>query len=1214
MKILVMAALTLAGAGIDPPRIRVLVGPSGATVVASGGRTVRMELIGARGDAPVVAGRDSVLVRRVWPGVDVRYYVNARGALEHDFIVAPGADPDVVRFRADDAELGDDGSLRAGAIGWAAPVTYQIVNGSRVAVASRYEARADGTYGFVLSPYDRSRELVIDPEMIYPHAVSGVRVADIAHRAGTDEVVVVGSSDRPDLPVVNAAQSVFGGVSDVVVLRSSGDATLHFTYYGGSGWDTATAVAMDAAGNAYVTGSALSPDFPATATLAPAGGSFVLKIAPDGTVVYAIRFAGERMDAIAVDGRGAAYVAGRRERNGQNDAVVVKINPAGTGIEYEAFLGGPAWEAAAAIAVNAAGEAFVAGVTESEALATTGAFQTAAGRGFVARLRADGAGVAYWTYFPHEVSCIALQGDRAVIGGGTGGGAVPAVNAVQPTPGGSSDGYVAVLSANGSALEMSTYLGGFLGESVQDVEAGPNSIVAVGYRSWQRFADTPPFPLVEPLYRSQIDSHFVTLIQTAPEYRMAFSTLLPGEYRSGTQPSRVATDPADVANRIYVAGMTSSRLFPAATLGEVEFQPFTANLALVEGFFARLSTRTGACAPKVWTDHPLGGQTALHVVSPSGCEWTLQSSAPWLRPQRDAGFGIDSMWLEAEANPGATRSAMVTVSPGGASVTYTQPGAGCNYALDPQNVRLGLPGESATVALQTSEGCPWTVGTPPSWFSVRQTSGERGSGPAAFGVVSNGWFANENSFALRVGNRVMFVTRPACGIGFTEAESRVRVGAEGAVVEIPVKAAAGCPWRASADGLPVEPASATGPTVVRVTIPPHLGNDATYAVRIGSGIVWIDQAGQPCRYQATPAAARFGYYGGAGSFRVVTQGWCGWSAVDGMGARIGQGQGPAEVRYTAPFNDQAGARSHLFEIRDAGGRAAAGFTVVQEPLPPRIPQALPMTAAAPWTFRFADADGADDLAVLKVRFGAHLDDSGMCEVTYRRSTDRFQLEPGGPELVSGAGVASIATSRCRLNAVGPGGGRSVVTREGNRADMTLWLDLLDQRRMAIYVTAWDRAGNMMPWTPVGVHTPPGAGGVTVTPAEGGFDREAFVFRVPAGSRVLSVLMNDRLDPRFACYFGYEGRGPAALLLNDEGRAYAVGTGDTFGTWFAENRQCVVSAETVGPRVAPDGSITVHVQFKAAFSGSRLIYVSAQEATGASTGWEPAGFYRVNPQP
>src|SRR5207249_866877 len=218
----------------------------------------------------------------------------------------------------------------------------------------------------------------------------------------------------------------------VTKLDPTGSALVYSTFLGGSALDEGRGIAVDALGNAYVTGSAGSTDFPTTAgafQVSLGGGSdaFVTKLNPAGTaLVYSTYLGGsgaEEGHGIAVDANGSAYVTGGRQSNVQgwtpsNDfpttappfpsssnggacvgdsfyasfnAFVTKLNPAGSELTYSVFLGGSDYDEGFGIAIDREGNAYVTGRTASNDFPTTaGAFQPTcrggAGDAFVAKI------------------------------------------------------------------------------------------------------------------------------------------------------------------------------------------------------------------------------------------------------------------------------------------------------------------------------------------------------------------------------------------------------------------------------------------------------------------------------------------------------------------------------------------------------------------------------------------------------------------------------------------------------------------------------------------------------------------------------------------------------------------------------------------------------------------------------------------------------------
>src|SRR3989442_1243037 len=294
-----------------------------------------------RANVPTYA---KVRYQDLYPGIDLVYYGNQR-QLEHDFVVSPGADPKAITLAFEGMDgvaidaLGDL-VLRAdgGEVHLRKPVVYQEQNGQRAVIPTRYVLKAERQVVFEVAAYDINKPLVIDPTLVYS------------------------------------------------------------TFLGGSGGDQGNGIAVDAVGNAYVTGSTGSSNFPTTAgafqtTLGPGGDAFVTKLNPTGSaLVYSTYLGGTGFDegfGIALDAAGNTYVTGetfsldfpilgafQSTSGGDFDSFVTKLNPTGSALVYSTYLGGASLDDGLGIALDAAGNAYVTGLTSSSNFPTTlGAFQ-----------------------------------------------------------------------------------------------------------------------------------------------------------------------------------------------------------------------------------------------------------------------------------------------------------------------------------------------------------------------------------------------------------------------------------------------------------------------------------------------------------------------------------------------------------------------------------------------------------------------------------------------------------------------------------------------------------------------------------------------------------------------------------------------------------------------------------------------------------------------
>ena len=311
---------------------------------------------------------------------------------------------------------------------------------------------------------------------------------------------VTGDTESADFPTTPGAfdTSPNDGYldSDIFVARlnAAGSALEYATFLGGSGIDYGDSIALDGTGRAYVTGSTYSSDFPTTAGAYDTtynGSStlnvIVARLNADGSVLEYATFvgAGALGRGIAVDTAGRAYVVGRTWSSlfptttgvldtgygGVTDAFVLRLNAAGSALEYATYLGGTDYDEARGIALDAAGRAYVTGFTYSPDFPTTPAAFDYSLNGnddtFVVCLNESGSALVYATFLGEILAdggqAIALDASgRAYVAGATRSPYFPTTPGAFDTSynGGQLDGFVARLDATGSVLEYATFLGG----------------------------------------------------------------------------------------------------------------------------------------------------------------------------------------------------------------------------------------------------------------------------------------------------------------------------------------------------------------------------------------------------------------------------------------------------------------------------------------------------------------------------------------------------------------------------------------------------------------------------------------------------------------------------------------------------------------------------------------------------------------------------------
>jgi polyisoprenoid-binding protein YceI len=677
-----------------------------------------------------------VRYENIYPGVDLVYYGKQGGQLEYDFVVAPGADPGAIALAIDaggqvssrqkaagssqpsvvrgsgragsgvtdhvprttdstqskirnrksrissSLRIAANGDLIVTAEGGEArfhkPVVYQEQstvdssqltgesegaldctspdNGPRTSanpkseiqnpklIDAYYVLKSDGEVTFEIAPYDRTRPLIIDPVLSYSTYLGGSDM-DYANAIAVDpsgNAYVTGYTASIDFPLVKPVQSSPGGgtCTDgvdtiacfdafVTKLNPAGTALVYSTYLGGSGEDYGTGIALDASGDAYVTGYTNSTDFPVKKALQAenAGGydAFVAELSADGaSLIYSTYWGGSSDDigtGVAVDSSGNAYMSGYTASpefpvtpgalqasygGGDHDGFVVKFNSGGAELGYSTFLGGSADDYAYGVAVDSAGDAYVTGATNSANFPTVNAFQPNYAGGlcavapntfpcydaFVAKLNPAGSALIYSTYLGGTGSdygyAIALDGSsNAYMTGYTTSTNFPTTaGAFQRVFGGSYDTFVTKLDGAGSALVYSTYLGGpgtQVGYDVAVDSSGHAFVTGYNYGGG--------FPTVSPTQAKNAGFYdaFVSVLNASGS-SLDFSTYLGGSLDEVGR--GISLDPSGNA---YVTGGTFSLDFPITsggyqpTYGGGPYDAFVTKFSLTPGPFVALS-------------------------------------------------------------------------------------------------------------------------------------------------------------------------------------------------------------------------------------------------------------------------------------------------------------------------------------------------------------------------------------------------------------------------------------------------------------------------------------------------------------------------------------------------------------------------------------------------------------------------------------------------
>jgi uncharacterized repeat protein (TIGR01451 family) len=609
-----------------------------ATTTAAAAAPIRLRLVGANadpniaGEAPLptrtnyLIGNDrekwrtgvrsfgKVRYRDVYPGTDLVYYGNHR-QLEYDFVLAPGADPARIAIAFDGATPAiapnGDLSVRTGAaqMRFRKPVIYQEGSHGRRQVAGGWKLTASGRAGFEVAAYDHGKPLVIDPVLAYSTLLGGSG-NDYGRTIAVDpsgNFYVAGDTCSSNLPTTSGAYQQappgsppwycpYGGTYAGFVAKFaalSGKATgtdpappIYITFLGAPTYQSFVAgIAADAAGNAYVTGNTFDNNFPVTS------GAFQTLCAP--SYQYGA-------------GCGQSVIATCGPVGSDDNGFVAKLNPDGTSLVYSTFIGGQGFGQFSSIAVDSAGDAYVAGWTNNENgtcgavcggclpsgfnyPTTPGAYQTVtradANAGIpneeywwvFSKLSADGSTLLYSTELygtpdssQNYAQAIAINPSdgTAYLAGQTGSAGFPSTpGAAQPALKGGQDAFIARFdpSKSGTAsLVFGTFLGGSGDEAALGiaVDSSGNAYVAggTGNQVFENGPESTDFPTTADSFQPTCpgdcpgsDAGWVAKL--SPAGKKTWATYLGG---TGTNNTTIVTGIAvGSADQAIVTGCTS---------------------------------------------------------------------------------------------------------------------------------------------------------------------------------------------------------------------------------------------------------------------------------------------------------------------------------------------------------------------------------------------------------------------------------------------------------------------------------------------------------------------------------------------------------------------------------------------------------------------------------------------------------------------------------
>jgi hypothetical protein len=541
-------------------------------------------------NVPVYA---NVVYHDLYPGVDLSCYSRGND-IEYDIILTAGADLSKIAMRfegADRLSITGNGELELvtawGSVYKRLPEAYQVIAGEQVPVNVCFQRREDGLIGFAApAEYDTSSTLVIDPVVSFSTYLGGGN-QELINDVAVDtygNAYVTGQTMSADFPAGNGGfDSTYNLNEDAFVTKFSPAGELVYsTFIGGSQVDQGSGIAVDSAGNAYITGMTQSQDFVTSNAykdyLSGPQDVFIVKLGSSGDeVLFSTYVGGDSADygyGIAIDDSGQTYVTGvtgssdfellnpiQDSLAGRLDAFVTKLDASGSSLVYSTLIGGALDDNARDIVVGSDGSAYVTGQTFSTDFPTANDFQAAnAGQSdaFLFRIDPTGSQFTFSTYLGGEgeddAHGIAIDGQGdAVVVGFTRSPNFPTSNAYQEDLLGSSDIFTTKFNSSGSGLIFSTFLGGTgneLGHGCAVDDSGSVYVAGESYSS--------DFPIVEETQGTYGGAGDAVL----SKFSLDGGSLLFSSYIGGSSADVGRCVAVSHSLAIYVAGITTSSDLP----------------------------------------------------------------------------------------------------------------------------------------------------------------------------------------------------------------------------------------------------------------------------------------------------------------------------------------------------------------------------------------------------------------------------------------------------------------------------------------------------------------------------------------------------------------------------------------------------------------------------------------------------------------------------
>jgi hypothetical protein len=1055
----------------------------------------------------------------------------------------------------------------------------------------------------------------------------------------------------------------------VLKLNALGNALLFSTYLGGSTYDMGTAIAVDATGHAYIGGDTQSADFPTIGAFQAAIGggfdAFVTKLNSNGTYVFSTFLGGagnEHVGGIAVDSSGATYVAGgtystnfplagaiQATNHGGQDAFVAKVGASGTILVYSTYLGGSGVitsEEANGIAVDAGGNAYVAGVANSADFpVTAGAFQVnfkGVSDAFVTKINPPGTAWVYSTYLGGTdldwASAIGIDSaGNAYAAGYTSSGDFPQSNPVQAAFGGLYDAFVAKLNTTGNTLGFSTWFGGSGSDVVNALAVDANGNMFLGGQT--NSLNLPLMGSIQAANNGGSVGWLARLGVTAPPPQI---------------PSAVSVTPSSGSGNTAVFSAQYSDSGGAAALTAVSL---LVNSSASPGFACYVSYDAVSQVLSLANDDPATGSQV--VTFGGGSRQNSECVVNGAGSSVSLAGGTLTLNLSLTFLPGFT----------GAKTTYL-------YAAD-AGANTGWVARGA-----------WTVVIPPPQASAISVSPNGASGASQIFTFA---FSDSQSAANLVSMSMMFnatnaSVANACdivydpnagivylmldsGIGATFkpvgsalvlANSQCQVGATNAVasglsqtVTLSVTFSAAFSgmkniymfaadagsntgfvmrgtYLVAAVGLPVTttvvPSSGFGPSqLFSFTASDQRGSGLItgMGMLLSTSISTLNACSMV--YDPTNNVVSLALNNPAngassvtpGSSTIVSNSQC---SLNGANTTVVVGAASVVVTVGLTFNAAwAGAKNVYLQASEglvSTGLVTVGtWTVSGLTLPISVTPASGSSASQSFSFVARNANGAAQIKYVQFLFSrTGLQAPNACYVNYDPKANTFYLLSDDATqwyaVVAGS-TGNTGNAQCTI--YGPGSGSSA-----SGTDLTLTVAMSFRTGFAglknIYLLAGDAQGIQSVWQPVGTWSDSGNPNLvqitSFAPNSGAGSSQIFTATISDGLgasalALQQLLMNTILSPANGCFVQYDPVGNVFYLLNDAGSASSSLLPGS--ATQVSNSQCILHGTgSSGLKSGSTLTIAFNLTFAAAFSGMKQVYMQGVDTAGIIEVWHPVG--------